>query len=114
MHTAHAYLMYELLWALPVIAIQWLVAHRELWKRRRLLIIVSTLATLYLGACDALALGHGIWSVDPKRVLGIYAGPLPLEEFIFYGVTNVMAVQGFVMIAGYLRERHPAATRNGE
>lgn len=100
-----AYLRYELFWALPVIAVQWLAAGRELWRWRRLLVVAVTLATLYLGACDAFALGHGIWRVDPRRVVGLYAGPLPLEEFVFYFVTNVMAAQGFVLIAGFLRER---------
>ena len=106
--THTAYLRYELLWALPVVFVQWAVAGRELWRWRRLLIVVVLLATLYLGACDAFALGHGIWRVDPARVVGLYAGPLPLEEFVFYFVTNVMAAQGFVLIAGFLRERRKA------
>ena len=106
------YLSYELWWALPVIALQWAAAGRELWRWRRLLVVSVVLATTYLGACDAFALGHGIWSVDPKRVIGIYAGPLPLEELVFYFVTNIMAAQGFVLIAGFLRERrtHPTAS----
>ncbi len=99
------YLFYMLVWALPVIGIQWAVAGRELWRWRRLLSVSIGLSTLYLGACDGFALGHGIWSVDPRRVVGIYAGPLPLEEFLFYFLTNIMAAQGFVMIAGFLRER---------
>ena len=99
------YLLYELAWALPVIAIQWAVARRELWRCRRVLALTVTLATLYLAGCDAFALGHGIWRVDPRRVLGLHFGPLPLEEAVFYFVTNVMAAQGFVMLTGYLRER---------
>jgi len=100
-----AYLSYELWWALPVVALQWMVAGRELWKRRRTLLAAVIISTAYLGACDAFALGHGIWTVDPRRVIGISWGPLPLEELIFYLVTNIMAAQGFVMIAGYLRGR---------
>ena len=103
------YLIYELTWALPVIAIQWAAAWRELWRWRRLLAASVVLATLYLGACDAFALGHGIWQVDRTRVVGIYAGSLPLEEFVFYLVTSIMAAQGFVMIVGFLRERRKAA-----
>ena len=99
------YLVYELAWALPIIAIQWAAAWRELWLWRRLLVASVVIATLYLGACDAFALGHGIWRVDPARVVGVYAGSLPLEEFVFYFVTNIMAAQGFVMITGFLRER---------
>ena len=104
-----AYLLYELAWALPVIVLQWTVARRELWRRRRLLCAAVLTATLHLAACDAFALGHGIWRVDPDRVLGLYAGPLPLEEFVFYFVTNIMAAQGFVMIVGFLREREQGA-----
>ncbi len=100
-----AYLRYELWWALPVIVVQWLFAGRELWRWRRLLCVVILGATVYLGACDGFALGHGIWRVDGARVVGIHAGPLPLEELLFYFVTNIMAVQGFVLIAGFLRER---------
>ena len=96
---------YELAWAVPVILVQWVVAWRELWRWRRLLAVSALLATLYLGACDAFALGHGIWRVDPARTLGLKAGPLPLEEFVFYGVTNLMAAQGFIMLAGCLRDR---------
>ncbi len=99
------YLIYELSWALPVIAIQWAAGWRELWRWRRLLVVSVGLATAYLGACDAFALGRGIWQVDPARVVGIYAGPLPLEELVFYFVTSIMAAQGFVVIAGFLRER---------
>ncbi len=99
------YLLYELAWALPVIALQWAAAWRELWRWRRLLTAAVLLSTLYLGACDAFALGHGIWRVDPACVVGVYVRALPLEEFVFYFVTNLMATQGFVMIAGYLRER---------
>lgn len=100
-----AYLRYELFWALPVIFVQWLAAGRELWRWRRLLVVTVMLATLYLAACDAFALGHGIWRVDPRRVVGLYFGALPLEEFVFYFVTNVMAAQGYILIAGFLRER---------
>jgi lycopene cyclase domain-containing protein len=99
------YLLYELAWAMPVVLIQWAAAGRELWRWRRLLVVSVGVATAYLGACDGFALGHGIWRVDPARVLGIYAGPLPLEELVFYFITSLMAAQGFVMIAGFLRER---------
>lgn len=104
--TGHdAYVRYELFWAAPVIALQWLVAARELWRWRRLLFAVILLSTLYLSVCDAFALESGIWRVDPSRVVGIYVRHLPLEEFIFYFVTSIMAAQAFVMLTGFLRER---------
>ena len=105
------YLLYELAWAAPVIVIQWLVAGSELWRRRRAISLAVAAATLYLAACDGFALGHGIWRVDSRRVLGLSLGPLPLEEALFYLVTNVMAAQGFVMLTGYLREKRSARKR---
>ena len=99
------YLLYELSWAMPVIAVQWAAGWRELWRWRRLLVVSVLAATVYLGACDAFALGRGIWQVDRARVVGIYAGALPLEELVFYFVTSIMAAQGFLIIAGFLRER---------
>jgi len=101
----HTYLLYELAWAVPVLALQWLAAGRELWRRRRALFAAVGLGTLYLAVCDAFALGHGIWQVDPRRTLGLRLGPLPLEEALFYLLTNLMAAQGFILIAGFLRER---------
>jgi len=99
------YLPYELYWALPVIALQWMAAPKELWRWRRGIAATVLLATLYLAASDAFALGHGIWSVDASRVVGINFGPLPLEEALFYLLTNIMAVQGFVMLSGFFREK---------
>ncbi len=104
-----AYLTYELVWAVPVILLQWAVAGRALWPHRRVLTLAVTISTLYLAACDGFALGHGIWRVDPRRVLGLHLGPLPLEEFLFYLLTNIMAAQGFVLIVGYLRKQKPPA-----
>lgn len=105
----HAYLLYELAWALPVIVLQWAAAWRELRRRRRALALTVVFATAYLGSCDAFALGHGIWRVDPQRVIGVRFGPLPVEELLFYFLTTLMAAQGFILIAGYLREREKRA-----
>jgi lycopene cyclase domain-containing protein len=100
-----SYLHYELWWAAPVILLQWAVAGKELWRWRRLLMVGVTLATVYLAACDGFALGHGIWRVSAARIVGVYAGPLPIEEIVFYFLTSVMASQGFVMLSGYWRDK---------
>ncbi len=99
------YLPFELYWAIPVVLVQWLAAPKELWRWRRGIVAAVLLATAYLTAADAFALGHGIWKIAPERLVGIRIGPVPLEEALFYLLTNIMAVQGFVMIAGYFRER---------
>jgi lycopene cyclase domain-containing protein len=92
------YLLFELTWALPVIAIQWLVGPGCLWASRRLLLSAVGVVTLYLSLADALAITGGIWSISPARTLGLSLGPLPLEEALFFLVTNVMVVQSIVLI----------------
>ena len=49
------------------------------------------------------AMASGAWIRAAS--LACTSAPLPLEEAVFYLVTNVMAAQGFVMLTGYLRER---------
>lgn len=92
------YLLFELTWAVPVIAIQWLAGPGCLWASRRLLLLTIGAATLYLSLADAFAIANGIWSINPQRTLGLQFGPLPLEEAIFFLVTNAMVVQSMVLL----------------
>ena len=92
------YLIFELVWAAPVIAIQWIAGPRCLWASRRLLLLAIGAATLYLSLADAFALNCGIWSISPGRVVALGIGPLPIEEVIFFGLTNCMVVQSIVLL----------------
>jgi lycopene cyclase domain-containing protein len=93
------YLLMELAWALPVIAGQWMLGHRTLRARWRLLVVGVLIPTAYLSAADALAIRVGIWSLNPERTLGIWIGGLPLEEGVFFLLTNIMIVQGLLLTA---------------
>jgi len=101
-----SYLLILLLWSLPIIVIQWLVAGRALWRARRLLAATIAVCTVYLSVADAVAIARGIWQIQPEGVTGIRFGShLPLEEALFYFLTVVMSAQGFVMIAGRFKPR---------
>ncbi|MHB8619845.1 MAG: lycopene cyclase domain-containing protein [Chloroflexota bacterium] len=91
------YLVFELAWALPVLALQWLAGGAELWRLRRPLLGAVLLATAYLSLADTYAITHGIWRLNPRRVTGLALGPLPLEEALFFLVTNMMVVQGVAL-----------------
>lgn len=95
------YLIFELVWAAPVIAIQWLAGPRCLWASRRLLLVAVVAATLYLSLADAFAIASGIWTISPRRTLAVDVGPLPLEEAIFFLVTNIMVVQSIVLLRSH-------------
>ena len=92
------YLVYELVWALPIIGGQWFLAHAIFRSNLRILMLGIAIPTVYLCAADALAIRVGIWSLNPELTLNIWLGGLPLEEGVFFLVTNIMVVQGILML----------------
>ncbi len=101
------YLALELGWALPPIMLQLAFGADILWKHRGVVLFAILSLTLYLSAADALAIGLGIWTIDPGQSLGVLlAGILPLEEFVFFFLTNTLIAFGIsLMWARESRER---------
>lgn len=92
------YLGLELAWALPPIMVQLAFGADILWHHRRLVLIALLSPTLYLAAADAVAIGAGTWTIDPAQSLGVYlGGVLPLEEFVFFLLTNTLIVFGVTL-----------------
>jgi lycopene cyclase domain-containing protein len=88
-----------LLWAIPPIMLQTSVGADVLWRCRRLLVASIISLTVYLSAADFLAIGNGIWTIDPAQSLQIYlGGVLPLEEFVFFLVTNTLLAFGLSLV----------------
>ena len=93
------YLALELGWALPPIMLQLAFGADILWRHRRLILLTWLPATFYLSAADAIAIGAGTWTIDPAQSLNIYlGGVLPIEEFIFFGLTNALLTFGMVLV----------------
>lgn len=89
------YLSLELAWALPPIILQLAVGADILWHYRRLVALVIIPTTLYLSAMDVLAIGSGTWTISPDHTLGmLLPGGLPLEEAVFFLLTNVLLTFG--------------------
>ena len=104
------YVAFLLGWALPVIVLQWCVGHRVLRAHRRTLLLGVLIPTVWLASADVLAIRAGIWSFNPDLTLGIWIGGLPLEEGLFFLITNVMVVQGILLVA---KPPAPEAPRGG-
>ena len=93
------YLALELIWALPPIMLQLGFGADILWRHRRLVLMGLVPTTLYLSAADALAIASGTWTINPALSLQIYLGGiLPLEEFIFFALTNIMLTFGMILV----------------
>jgi lycopene cyclase domain-containing protein len=103
------YLTIQLAWALPPIIFQLAFGADILWRYRGLVLLTLVPATLYLGATDAVAIGSGIWVIDPAQSLEIYlGGVLPLEELTFFLVTNTLIAFGMTLVlARESQERTP-------
>lgn len=102
------YLGLILAWAAPVLALQWAYAGAEIWARRRSWALGVALPTVYLWAADSIAIGAGIWSIADDYTLGLSLGTLPLEEAVFFLVTNLLVVQGLMLFLFPPQGRSPA------
>jgi lycopene beta-cyclase len=96
------YLGLILVWALPPVALQVGFGADILWRHRGPVLLAIAASTLYLSLADTLAIYDGIWTIDPAQSLGVLLGGiLPLEEALFFLMTNVLVVQGVTLaVAG--------------
>ncbi|KAI9224242.1 Squalene/phytoene synthase-domain-containing protein [Blastocladiella britannica] len=84
-------------WTTPVLALQWILAGSYIWAAKRRAAVAVLGASAYLVAVDWIALGAGSWSISPEATLGwMVAGRVPIEEAVFFLLTNCMLVGGFL------------------
>lgn len=89
------YLGLILAWALPILALQIAVGGDQLWRRAGAVYVPVMLSTLYLWLSDFYAIGAGIWFITDAYILPWrLGGILPLEEMLFFGISNLMVCQG--------------------
>jgi lycopene cyclase domain-containing protein len=99
------YLGLILAWAGPVLAGMWWLAGAALWANRRALAWAIGPPTLWLWVADRIAIGLGIWYIaDPTRT-GFDPLGLPVEEALFFLLTNVLVAQGLLLLS--LRRAEP-------
>ncbi len=92
------YLGLILVWALPVVIVQWGIGGQFLWAMRRVIGQGVLVPTVYLWICDRIAIGVGIWEISPQATTGWHLFGLPIEEAVFFFITNVMVVQGLALV----------------
>jgi lycopene cyclase domain-containing protein len=93
------YLSITLFWALPAILPQFLFGADILWHYRKLLFWAIIPVGLYLSLVDIIALKASTWSISPQQTTGIlFAGILPLEEVVFFLITNILIAFGMTLM----------------
>lgn len=98
------YLILEMGWlALIPFAFQWLFGLDIILYRWRVWLIAVLLPTFWLTAMDSVALGAGTWTINEEQTVGLkLGGVVPIEEGIFFLITNLLIVQGMMLF--YLPE----------
>jgi lycopene cyclase domain-containing protein len=96
---AFTYLSLELSWALIPVMIQMAFGADILWRHRKIIILSILISTVYLSGADAIAIGSGTWTIDPQQSLNVFiGGVLPIEEFVFFLLTNTLVAMGLVLV----------------
>jgi lycopene cyclase domain-containing protein len=91
------YLGAILVWACPLLALQWGVGGAYLARTWRRWVVAVAVPTLYLWFADRVAIGLGIWTISPAHTTGLALLGLPIEEAVFFLVTNLLVVSGLVL-----------------
>ena len=86
-----------MIWAFPPLAMQWGIGARALISSINAWMPIWVGFTLYLCLADAYAISEGIWTITPATRSGIEVGILPIEEALFFALTNLFVLQGLCL-----------------
>ncbi|KAI8143956.1 Lycopene beta-cyclase [Fennellomyces sp. T-0311] len=83
-----------ILWyTFPVLALLWFGAGEYICRRYAAVLISIVLPTIYLCWVDKVAIAAGTWHISLRTSTGVMVAPsLPLEEFMFFSLINVVLV----------------------
>ena len=97
------YLSIILFWALPAIFPQMLYGADILWHYRKLVFTAIFVPGLYLSLMDIIALTDTTWSISKEQTTGVlFFGILPVEEVLFFFITNVLIGFGMTLLLSKL------------
>ena len=97
-HESGTYAGLILVWAFPPLALQWGLGARALLTSAKMWMPLWVGFTLYLCLADAFAISEGIWTITSTTRSGIeIMGILPIEEALFFALTNLFVLQGLCL-----------------
>jgi lycopene cyclase domain-containing protein len=106
------YLSITLFWALPAILPQLLFGADILWHYRKLVCWGIFIPAMYLSLMDIVALSDTTWSISKAQTTGIlFFGILPLEEVVFFFITNVLIINGMTLLLANLSQERFVAMK---
>lgn len=82
-------------WAMLIIVFLWYIAGIYIYERFRMVLLCVLVPTVYLCYVDVIALRARVWHINEATSLEVFlVDDLPLEEILFFVVTNVIVVLG--------------------
>jgi lycopene beta-cyclase len=106
------YLSIILFWALPPIFIQLFFGADILWHYRKLVFWGIAIPGVYLSLMDIVALKETTWSISASQTTGIlFFGILPLEEVVFFFITNMLITFGMTLLLANVSQERFAEIR---
>ncbi len=106
------YLSITLFWALPALILQALFGADILWRYRKLVAGSILVPGIYLSLMDIVALRATTWSISPRQTTGIlFFGILPLEEVLFFFLTNALITFGLTLLLAHVSQERFAGIR---
>jgi lycopene cyclase domain-containing protein len=110
-----AYLAHLLVFGLPVLALE-VALLQHVWGPRLLVLLRAVLppalwVTLWLVLADELAISKGVWAFPEGKHLGVYLGRVPVEEVLFFLLTNLLVALGLPLFS---KARPARAAMGGE
>jgi lycopene cyclase domain-containing protein len=106
------YLSIILFWALPAILPQLLFGADILWHYRKLTFWAIMIPGTYLSLMDIVALSDTTWSISKSQTTGIlFFKILPLEEVVFFFITNILISFGMTLLLANVSEGRLAETK---
>lgn len=92
------YLILILVWAMPVILGQLWLGWPTFRRQWLVYVLGISIPTIYLTLMDSIAIGSGTWTISSLQSLNLFLPfGVPIEEGIFFLVTNIMLVQGVLL-----------------
>lgn len=88
----------HLVWFLPVLYLQWILAPLLLSVHAGLLALTALGFGLYYTLADLVAVRAGIWFFDEKQITGYKIAGLPWEEIAFFVLTSLLVAQSFLLL----------------
>lgn len=92
------YLFHLLVWSLPFLALQWFIGPKIFIRNWRAILFPTLIGGTYYTLADLFAVNSGLWFFDEKQIVGLYIGPLPIEEVLFFYITSWLVAQSMVLL----------------